>query len=273
MGAALAGRAWPAMDEAAMLDAVLDEGLNWAEAGAAVRTHEWLMVLERHRVARPDLVAAIRSGFGISRGVSGSVRMVDAARLLPLLRSASGTWAWHTSQKEPAPWIRKAVGRFSEWDALIDGQIELLTRQLSLLRSYLPRGTRLSETLDAVREALGAAHETGHGPDDLTQFEALITNARAADWRTIDRLETDLDKATTPDQPEERRRTARVTAAVRDRGVDLTVILDFLASSDNWLTGALKDAAMREGGAAAAAALQVQGLLRHWAETGREEKD
>jgi hypothetical protein len=268
IGAALAGQAWPGMDEAGMLGVVLDEGLTWAYADAAMRTPEWLSVLERHSAARPDLVSAIRSGFGVSRGVTGGVRMIDAARAVPLLRAAAESWEWRTPDSEPAPWVRKAVARFTEWDNLIDGQITLLTRQLSRLRSFLPQGTRLSETLDAVGDALTAAIVAGHGPEDRERFEAMIKDAGARDWRAVDRLESDLDRACSPGQPQERQRAARITAAVRDRGPDLKVILDFLASSDQWLTGTLEAAAMREGGAGEAAAAQVQDLLHQWAAIG-----
>jgi hypothetical protein len=265
IGAALAGHAWPGMDEAAMLDAALDDGRRWARADAATRTPEWRRTLERHRDARRDLISGLRAGFGITRGVTGGVRMIDAARALPLLRSAAESWAWRTPDTELAPWIGKAVARFTEWDNLIDAQIALLTSQLGRLRSYLPKGTRASDTLDAVHEALAAAAAAGHAPDDLEQFEAMIKNAADQDWRTVDRLESDLDRASPPGQ-QDRRPAARIIAAVRDRGADLAVILEFLASSDQWLTAALEAAAMREGGAGAAAAAQVQDLLRRWAE-------
>ena len=130
IGAALAGRAWPGMDEAAMLDAVLDDGRTWARADVTMRAPEWLSTLDRHRTARRDLVSGLRAGFGISRGVTGGVRMVDAARALPLLRRAAEAWEWRTPDAELAPWIGKAVARFTEWDTLIDAQIALLKGQL-----------------------------------------------------------------------------------------------------------------------------------------------
>jgi len=266
IGAALAGRAWPGLDEAALLEAVLDDGQTWAYADTRIRTAEWLSALDRHRAARPDLVRAIRAGLGISRGATGGVRMIDAARAVPLLRRAAEEWRWRTPETEPAAWVRKAVARFGEWDNLIDGQIALLTRELRRLRAWLPRGTRPGETLDAVSAAAEAAVKAGHGPDDPEQFEALAKNAATQDWRAVDRLESDLDKAAQPGRTEDQQRTARIITAARDRGADLSIITGFLASSDEWLTAALRDAAMRESGAAAGAATQVQELLRQWSE-------
>ncbi len=265
IGAALAGRAWPGMDEIAMLDAVLDDGRTWIRADTTTRTPNWLTTLERHREVRRDLVTSLRSGFGVSRGVTGGVRMIDAARVMPLLRAAAESWEWQTPDAELAVWVRKAVTRFTQWGNLIEEQIALLTSQLGRLRSYMPKGTRTDDTLNAVSRALIAATGAGHAPDNLEQFEAMIKNAAAQDWRTVEQLESDLQTANSPGQQDPR---ARIVAAVRDRGADLAVIDNFLASSDRWLTGALEAAAMREGGAEAAAAVQVQHLLRQWAEIG-----
>ena len=81
----------------------------------------------------------------------------------------------------------------------------------------------------------------------------------------MDRLESDLEKASSAGQPADRQ-AAQIIAAVRDRGAGLTVIRDFLADSDTWLTEALQAARMREGGAGAAALTRVQDLLDQWAE-------
>jgi hypothetical protein len=266
IGAALAGHAWPAMDDVALLDAVLDDGRTWARGDAAMRTPEWRSVLERHRAERPELIKGLRSGFGVSRGVRGGVRMIDVARVMPLLRSAAESWQWRTPDKEPASWVSKAVVRFTEWDNLIEEQLALLTGHLTRLRSLLPRGTRSGDTLDAVKDAVAAAIATGHGPEDREQFEAMIKEAAALDWRTVDRLEADLGKASSPDQSHDQQMASRITAAVCDRGTDLTVILDFLNTTDRWLSHALEATRMRQGGAGAAATAQVQDLLREWAE-------
>jgi hypothetical protein len=273
IGAALAGRAWPGKDESILLDAALDDGRTWAYADTAIRTRDWLSALDRHRAARPELVSAIRAGFGISRGVTGGVRMIDTARAMPLLRSAAESWEWRTPDTEPAQWVRKAVARFADWDKLIDGEIALLTEQLSRIRSYLPKGVRPSETLDAIGEALIATIQSGHAPDDRERFEAMMNDARARDWRTIDRLENELGKACAPDQSPDHRHAARIIAAARDRGGDLATILAFLSASDQWLTDKLRAAAMQEGGAEAVAAAGVRDLLARWAEIASGAED
>ncbi len=265
IGAALAGQAWPGMDDAALLAAALDEGRGWARGDTAMRTSAWQITLDRHREARGELVAGLRSGFGISRGVQGGVRMIDAARALPLLRSAARSWEWRTPESELPPWVKKAVGRFADWGTLVEAQIVQLTQYLAEVRSYLPKGTKLSDTTSAVRDALNAAIEAGHAPNERAQVEQMITHAEAQDWRALDRLESDLEKASAAGSPADRP-AALIIAAVRDRGAGLTVIRDFLADSDAWLTGALQAARMRGSGAGAAALTRVQELLGQWAE-------
>ena len=265
IGAALAGQAWPGMDDAALLAAALDEGRGWARADIAMRIPAWQITLDRHREARRELVVGLRSGFGIRRGVTGDVRMIDAARALPLLRSAAQSWEWRTPDSELPPWVKKAVGRFADWGTLVEAQIALLTQYLAQVRSYLPKGTKLSDTTSAVRDALTAAIEAGHAPNERQRFEQMIAHAADQDWRAVDRLESDLEKASSAGPPAARQ-AAQIIAAVRDRGAGLTVIRDFLADSDTWLTEALQAARMRGGGAGAAALTRVQDLLDQWAE-------
>jgi len=271
IGAALAGQAWPGMDDAALLAAALDDGRGWARTDSAMRTSAWQSALDRHREARRELVVGLRSGFGIRRGVQGDVRMIDAARALPLLRTAARTWEWRTPDSELPPWVKKAVVRFADWGTLVEAQIALLTQYLAEVRSYLPKGTKLSDTTSAVRDALNAAIEAGHAPNERAQVEQMITYAEAQDWRAVDRLESDLEIASAAGPPADRQ-TAQILAAVRDRGAGLTVIRDFLANSDTWLTEALQAARMRGSGAGAGALTRVQEMLGQWAEiSGRSE--
>ena len=215
------------------------------------------------------------AGFGISRGVTGGVRMIDAARALPLLRTAAESWEWRTPDAELAPWIGKAVARFTEWDNLIDAQIALLTSQLSQTAVIFCRKVHEpaipSTRLDA---AVTAATAAGHAPDDLEQFRGNDQERGGPGLAHGGPTGERSGQGEAQPGPAGPRPTARIIAAVRDRGADLSVILDFLARSDQWLTEALAAAAMREGGAGIAAAAQVQDLLRQWAEVaGRRSQD
>jgi hypothetical protein len=140
---------------------------------------------------------------------------------------------------------------------------------LADVRRFLPRGVSLTETIEAVSTAVREAREAGAdqtGPEKYKQLQDLITEAKQRDWRASDRLENDLAAAGDPDQLDR----ARVTAAARDRGSDLSVIRQFLVVSDDWLTGALNAARMRQSGAQQAAETQVRELLGQWAAIGGE---
>jgi hypothetical protein len=271
IGALLAGRAWPGMDEAALLAVVLDEGQAWAHADTATRTPQWIAARERHRMARSELVTGIRSGFGISRGVRGGVRMIDAARALPLLRAAAQSWEWQTPDRESPSWARKAMARLSELRSLVDGQIALLAGYLEQIRTYVPHGTRSRDTVDAVAAALAAGESAGLAPEDMKQFAAIVTDAGARNWQAIEQLDSDLGVVSLPDASADRRDTARIIAAGRDRGEDLAILHDFLVTADQWLTQALAEAAMREGGAGVAAAKHVQDMLQAWSQIGKRD--
>jgi hypothetical protein len=226
------------------------------------------VALQKHREARPELVNGLRSGLGVSRGVRGGVRMIDAARALPLLRAAVKSWRWETPAETP-PWMSKAVNGFAQWDSLLDAQITAMRVLLADVRRFLPRGVSLTETIEAVSTAVREAREAGAdqtGPEKYKQLQDLITEAKQRDWRASDRLENDLAAAGDPDQLDR----ARVTAAARDRGSDLSVIRQFLVVSDDWLTGALNAARMRQSGAQQAAETQVRELLGQWAAIGGE---
>jgi hypothetical protein len=269
IGAALSGTALPGMTEAELLTAVLDDGRNWARGDTAICVPDWIILLARHRDARPDLVNGLLSGFGLRRGTTGSEHMVDAARVLPLLRIATRDWQWLPPAVPVAPWLSRAVLGFAAWDSLVERQIDSLTAQLDQVRVLLPTGTRLTDTINAVRAAVTAAVEVGHGPLDRQALEALIDRVARLDSGAVELLQTDLAKAGPPDATGPRAR-ARIAAAARDRGADLKLISDFLQASDKWLKMALHDISLREGGAAVAAGERVQEMLRQWARFGEE---
>lgn len=272
IGATLAGKALPDMKEAKLLAVVFDDGSTWNRADAESCADTWKDALRRHLAARPELVSGMRSGLGISRGVTGGVRMIDAARALPMLREAVSTWRWDTPDTELPPWVRKAVGGFADWDGLLDAQISGLAGQLAAVRSLLPTGTSLSETVDAVRRAVDAAREAGAeqtGPELYSQLQTMIDQAALQDQETVKRLESDLAKVAEEQEPNLRSRT-RILAAARDRGTDIAVIGEFLLASDKWLTSALSVARMQQGGAQHAAQAQVREAQHRWASISEE---
>lgn len=270
LGAALMGRAWPGMNDAELLGAVLDDGQTWSRQDASLRTPHWQQIAQQHMGARAGLVLSLRKGAGIQRGVAGAVRMVDAARLLPLLREATADWAWSTPQQDLPEAVRPAVGRFADWDGLVDAQVRAAEEWLRGVRRLLPKGTRGRETVSAVETALDAAIPVALAPrDDLERLRRLIADAVSLDWKVVDQIESDIQRAHSTESVAQAR-FARIAAAVRDRGPDVEAITGFLQTSDAWLTEKLAEARMRTSQVGDTARNRVRTALREWEEITSE---
>jgi hypothetical protein len=264
IGATLAGKALPGMKEAELLAVVFDEGQDWVLEDAGSRALQWKTTMQKHLGARPALLERLRSGLGVSRGSRGAVKMIDAARTLPMLREAARDWRWSTPNGGLATWVKKAVDGFAGWDDLLDAQLTAQSGLLIGVRQFLPVGTSLTETIDTVKIAVREAREAGaddQAPEKYQRLQDLIEAARQQDRRAVDRLESDLAEASEPGKGDQ----ARILAAARDRGEDILVIRDFLAASNEWLTNALKTARMRQSGAQQVAEAEVRKLLSRWA--------
>lgn len=263
IGATLAGKALPGMKETELLAVVFDDGRDWVLEDAGSRALQWKTTLQKHLVARPALIARLRVGLGVSRGSRGAVKMIDAARVLPMLREAVGDWRWSTPSAGLPSWVKKAVEGFAGWDNMLDAQLTAQSELLMGVRQFLPGGTSLAETIDAVGIAVREAREAGaddQAPEKYQRLQDLIEAARQQDRRAVDRLEGDL--AATGESGKGDR--TRILAAARDRGEDIVVIRDFLTASHEWLMNALKTARMRQSGAQQVAEAEVLKLLSHW---------
>ncbi|MFI7208090.1 protein DpdH [Micromonospora aurantiaca (nom. illeg.)] len=266
LGAVLAGRAWPDMASPALLDAVLDDGASWKRSDVDGCVAPWVALWEAHRAARLELVARLRESVGYRRGTRGDVRMVDAARAMPLLARAAEEWTWRPERLPE--WVAKeAVAGFAKFADLVEAQAVRLREDLADIRRGLPAGVSGSDTVTAVEQALDDALREGLGPDDLTAFRTLVEAARHCDWRRVDRLERHLNQIESQADADVRyRATLRLVTAYR--GDDLRVIRRFLTASDAWLTQQLATAQRRAGGSGAIAAVRVQDSLRRWGALG-----
>jgi hypothetical protein len=264
LGAALAGRAWPGLDEAALLSAAFEAGDGWVRGDHAMRTRQWAETLESHLRHRSTLTDRLRTSMGVSQG-GGAVRLIDAARALPLLRIAAAEWTWNPDVHVPE-WVKPAVTGFSRWEILVADQFAWSTTALTHIRQLLPIGVGGSETVQDVRRSLKESEKVGLPPsrDDTLRIEALLAKAYDANWRVIPELENDLNKARSPSSSQKANWNVTVTAVARDRGVSLHTIHQFLDASDQLLDEALAKAAARSGPVGDDAARQVQQLLQDW---------
>ncbi|MFC4034627.1 protein DpdH [Streptomyces polygonati] len=271
IGAALAGRAWPGMKDEQLLAAIIDDGTGWLPSSSAAMSERWSGMLSEHLSQRTTLVERIRTGIGIAQG-TGAVRMLDAARALPLVEKAASDWSWQLPPGTALPaWVRPAVKRFATWSTVIDGQLRMLEELLEEIRKRQPRGTPGKHTHAAIRSALTTARE---GNLSLTTerdrtLRRLLDRVDDADWAAVTALEDDLERALGAGRPPASRAADHIRAAVKDRGSSLTVICDLLTAADDWLDEALKGAQLRASSSAATnAAAGMQELAADWRSLG-----
>jgi hypothetical protein len=273
IGAALAGRAWPGAAETDLLCAAFDDGRTWLRGDLAELSRPWQDALQSHLRSRPGLVGRLRDGVGISQG-GGAVQLVDATRVLPLLRDAMAGWTWSTETQIP-DWVKSAVNGFSRWPSMIDEQFGRLGVTVARIRQLLPGGASGSEAAEDVKRVLQDSAKVGIAPsrDDDLRFQALLARVQRANWRVIPEIENDLGKARAADSPGSQWK-AKVTAVARDREESLGAIRDFLNASDQLLGEALDKAGARRDPAGDDAAKQVADLVQEWGDLlGQEEED
>ncbi|MGS2616367.1 protein DpdH [Micromonospora sp. LZ34] len=264
MGASLGGLAWPGMSDADLMDVAFDDGASWRLADAALRTERWVDAYEKHRTHRRALVAELRQLLGARQGTTGAdARILDAARALPLVRRAATLWTWEPGATT-APWYRGAAASLRTFETLVEGQLTVLRQHRDRLAGWLPIGVGLGETLDAVEQAFQEATAVGLVPSgEMRQtFPARLAEMRARDGRAVDQLRRDLERIESADDGQWQR--ARITAAVRDRGVDLAPLMEFLHDCDEWLTGGLESARLRTGGLGEDLAEKVREVRTEW---------
>lgn len=272
LGAALAGKAWPGMNTAELVAAVFDrgQGADWSRADTRLRTPEWLETWHAHRAARSGLVTHLLESFGVSHG-TGEIRMIDAARVLPLLERATEQWKWNPTQGDVPQWAALSVQKFANFDKIITQQNQFLFQTLSRIRLHYSTDHRQTEVLRAVGNALEAAVKAGIGPQDRSHFARLLEEAQTYDWKTIEALEKDISFISADDPDESHDRARATAAAVVDRGADLPRIVEFLEAADEWLTNALSDADARSDGQGADNVDRVEKTITYWATIVQED--
>ncbi|MEU6578176.1 protein DpdH [Streptomyces sp. NPDC046805] len=265
IGAALAGQAWPGMDESELLSAAFAEGRSWARQDTADCDAAWSRALESHLQYRRSLIERLRTSLGVAQG-AGAPRLIDAARALPLLRRATAQWDWQVAGLEVPEWVRPAVKNFANWMDVVNAQNTSLRQKLDEIRQHHSRGSTGAQVLAAVRDALAAAEDASIPVPLATraQITDLLKRSQDVDWKVLNQLEDDLRRTDDPESSDTVRRAACITAAVRDRGPTLQVVRALLLASDAWLTAALEHAASRANSHGDEAARGVQELLREW---------
>lgn len=273
IGAAMAGQAWPGMSEAKLVNVVMHDGKGWVREDFDTRVPQWTSTLAEHLSKREALVAQIRNAVGISQGVGGKVRLIDAAHLLPLLNQAAREWTWQVGDRPVPAWVSPAAKGFMLIPRIIDEQLDVLRDLLASLRRRVARGT-LAKVVPAVLDAMDEANQHGLRLTSTQRenLKALATDIKDVDWSVITDLEDDLahlaDTAAGSNDPDR----AKMLVAVRGRGPALRAIQAFLEASNAWLDEALESAKARSGGHDSEISDNLSSVVRQWAEIVHSEE-
>ncbi|MEV0769607.1 protein DpdH [Nocardia salmonicida] len=244
LGAALAGRAWPGMSDVELMAAAFNDGAKWELGDAPLRVPQWIDAWNKHRANRPKLIDALRGGVCIRRGTTGEIRMVDTARVLPLLRQAAQEWDWQAASHGLPGWCNGAgLTRLGE---LINQQWGVLEQLHSDLTRWLPSGVSSADTVRDVRQALDVAQSVALVPADLPGFRNRLQRVEQHDWRCVDDFVRDIGNAMQADT--DKAQVARVKAVSVDRGPALFEICEFLRNADEWLAPKIDEARLRQHG-------------------------
>ncbi|NBE85422.1 protein DpdH [Micromonospora rubida] len=263
IGALLGGQASPTMNDAQLINAVLDDGGGWGLSDRAARSDEWIAVMDRHLQSRSALVSVLRHAFGFRRGTSGAVRLIDVAHLLPLLRLASGDWTWSQVYGSEAPdWVKAGVRGFSQMPVILANQAKMFQSRVERLRQMLPKSTRGRDVVRAVAGALEAGTAIGQVPQDEKEFQRVLAAADGIDWAAIDRLERGLDSWSAADEPQKNNAALLVTG--QDHGPSLSQAIHFLELTDTWLTEALAAIAARARVVVSGSDTEIEKVMEEW---------
>lgn len=259
LGAAICGQL---SDSPKLLD-LLNAGF-WLPSEASTRhdrdwrTNRWLTLEERHLKYRHNLVSTLKQVCGVAQG-TGEVHAIDAARVIPMLRSVQGNWMAPPDQAELPSWAKEAAAPLRNVARLVDEELEHQAETLASIRSRLPSGVSFQETVTAIERAVNAGSNVGFvRHTNLPALKASISAAKSLDSRGIDRYESELAKHADAGS------SSRMTVAARDRGDTLTRIDSFLKASEEWLDRSLEETQEKSSDESVRMAEDVSAVLRDW---------
>jgi hypothetical protein len=265
LGASLAGKAWPGMDDSQLLAVAFDDGADWTLGDAALRPARWVSIWQAHRQVRPDLIRALREAVGVRRGNSGAVRMIDTARALNLVRKAAVRWRWEPTGPVP-DWCKPAVTDLSRLPDLIKEHYEQLVGLDRRLQRWMPAEVTRDDTLTEIETACRWASDVALLPDGVSagELKTRIDRMKEDNSRVAETLRQQLAKCELISDEEEYD-AARTRVAVVDRGPQLEDTIEFFALCDGWLTTKVAEARRRDGGLRDAVVARVQQVHADWA--------
>lgn len=282
LGAAVAGRVTPATPLTDLVHALVDDGHDWYVGDESLRPLAWRNLLDAHRTHRPELTTRLRDAVGVTQGEAGKPQMIDIARVLPILERVRREWSWQALPPDAPSWLTRAAQGLRDLPTIAHSYAHHLRTVFSEIRQFLPSGTKSTELLAAVREALDHAVAVGLTADlsDLPSERAFLDRADGLNWEVVKVLGKDLnllppERDNLPEQTSLIATTwptlLQVTAT--DRGRDLADIREFLSRSQTWIAAATARGAQADAGTADEVVTDLRDVLDCWAELLEEHVD
>jgi hypothetical protein len=173
VASAVMGRVIQTRRPADFLDAIF-QPLPEQTADALPRTDRWTALTAQARTLIPRLRATVEAEFGESRGSRGSVRAIQADRLLPIIDAFTQTWHLDSPDPAIAPLMRNVA-------AAVEEEWALLASRISTVAEQVDRGRPWPDQTAKVIEVLRAAHNAGRLRDPTALEELTVLAARAPD--------------------------------------------------------------------------------------------
>lgn len=240
------------------VNACLWRDTTGARADAAARMPEWLAAYHDYTIAREKVVERLLGGVGAAQG-TGAVYAVDIRRLTTIVRKAKAIAASEDEIEVP-DWCLESHKRLKALTRATARQVDHWQHLVDRIRTHLPEGVTLTETVDAIVDAVKAGQ--GHGLVKVPNLQALSElNEAARSW--------DAGSITAVDRLLARAKTEAGTSLLNTvgtvAGVDLPEIASYLESSAQWIEAGIQDGESNTGTVADIDA-QLEETIKSWFE-------
>jgi hypothetical protein len=230
---------------------------------AAARAPEWIAAYQDYVAAREKVVERLLNGVGASQGVTGGVHAVDIKRLTAIVRKAKEIAASENEFEVP-DWCTESHKKLKALTRVTARQVDHWQRLIDRVRTHLPEGVTLTETVDVIVDAVKAGQ--GHGLVKVPNLQALNElndEARSWDAGNITAVERLLARAKTETG------MSRLSTVGTIAGAYLPKIAGYLESSAQWIEAGIQDAESNTGTVADIDA-QLEETIKVWFEIVEE---
>lgn len=133
---------------------------------AVPRSDRWTALTAQARALIPRLRSTVEAEFGESRGTRGSVRAIQADRLLPIIDTFAQAWTLDSPDPAIAPLMRSVA-------TAVEDEWVLLTTRVTDVIELVDRDRSWSDQMAKVIEVVRVAHNAGRLPD-ATALDELV---------------------------------------------------------------------------------------------------